>query len=116
MTSIPPLVPIAAGLLLLGLSLPAGSPAADSASSTEKPGWTLTFHDEFDGPRLDGTKWDDHYWSGRTHSNNELEYRFPLQPRGLVACLIPVPRHWPCSSSDSTEPGPTGLPKAGNSE
>ena len=37
----------------------------------------MTFHDEFDGTQLDPAKWDDHYWSGRTHSNNELEYYAP---------------------------------------
>jgi len=43
----------------------------------EKKGWTLTFHDEFDGTRLDDSKWSDHYWHGRTHANRELEYYAP---------------------------------------
>jgi beta-glucanase (GH16 family) len=40
-------------------------------------GWELTFHDEFDGAKLDPTKWNDQYWHGRTHSNNELQYYAP---------------------------------------
>ena len=48
------------------------------ADTMEKPGWKLTFHDEFDGSSLDATKWDDYYWHGRTHSNNELYYSFPI--------------------------------------
>jgi beta-glucanase (GH16 family) len=40
-----------------------------------KPGWTLTFHDEFDGPKLDTKKWLDCYpHELRTHSNNEQQY------------------------------------------
>jgi beta-glucanase (GH16 family) len=40
-----------------------------------KPGWTLTFHDEFDGTKLDTKKWLDSYPGGeRTHSNNEQQY------------------------------------------
>jgi beta-glucanase (GH16 family) len=66
-------------LLLLGLCLLAGalSVHADSGGNSEKPGWKLTFHDEFNETQLDPTKWDDHYWHGRTHSNNELEYYAP---------------------------------------
>src|SRR5690348_4231745 len=40
-------------------------------------GWVLTFHDEFDGTALDTSRWNDQYWHGRTHSNNELEYYAP---------------------------------------
>lgn len=41
----------------------------------EKPGWTLTFHDEFDGVKLDSKKWIDSYPdNARTHSNNEQQY------------------------------------------
>ena len=40
-----------------------------------KPGWELTFHDEFDGAKLDTTKWIDSYPDNeRTHSNNEQQY------------------------------------------
>lgn len=49
-----------------------------SAASTEKPGWRLTFADEFDGNTLDTSKWIDSYPHGRrTHYNNELEYYAP---------------------------------------
>jgi beta-glucanase (GH16 family) len=41
----------------------------------EKKGWTLTFHDEFDGNTLDRKKWIDSYpGNERTHSNNEQQY------------------------------------------
>jgi beta-glucanase (GH16 family) len=43
----------------------------------QKPGWRLTFHDEFNGNQLDRRMWNDSYWDGRTHSNNELEYYAP---------------------------------------
>jgi beta-glucanase (GH16 family) len=42
-----------------------------------KKGWRLTFHDEFDGGKLDAAKWTDRYWHGRTHSNNEQQYYAP---------------------------------------
>ena len=48
------------------------------AQSWRKPGWELTFHDEFNGNRLDTTKWIDSYPDGvRTHSNNEQQYYAP---------------------------------------
>src|SRR5229473_3500037 len=67
-------------MLLLAAVLPFADAIvarADTANNIDKPGWKLTFHDEFDGAQLDATKWDDHYWHGRTHSNNELEYYAP---------------------------------------
>lgn len=74
-----PLSPLVAGMLALGLVFCGATLSARPAraDSTDKPGWKLTFHDEFDGAQLDPAKWDDHYWSGRTHSNNELEYYAP---------------------------------------
>jgi beta-glucanase (GH16 family) len=50
---------------------------APPAPAIEKPGWVLTFHDEFDGNRLDAGRWNDRYWHGRTHGNNELQYYAP---------------------------------------
>lgn len=47
---------------------------SDPALPIDKPGWTLTFSDEFNGDRLDESKWTDHYWHGRTHANHELQY------------------------------------------
>jgi beta-glucanase (GH16 family) len=70
----------AAAMLLLAALLPfadAVVAGADTGNNLEKPGWKLTFHDEFDGTQLDRSKWDDKYWDGRTHSNNELEYYAP---------------------------------------
>jgi beta-glucanase (GH16 family) len=66
-------------LLLVAIFPFAGALVARAApaESIDKPGWKLTFHDEFDGTQLDPSKWDDHYWHGRTHSNNELEYYAP---------------------------------------
>lgn len=54
---------------------PATRPSAPPA--IEKPGWVLTFHDEFDGDHLDQSKWSDHYYHGRTHDNDELEWYAP---------------------------------------
>lgn len=73
---------LAAGRLLAVVLLavaqtPGVSPADEERVSMEKPGWTLTFHDEFDGEVLDTTKWMDRYWHGRTHSNNEQQYYAP---------------------------------------
>jgi beta-glucanase (GH16 family) len=70
--------------LALGLGLVSAVRAADDAPGSktappklERPGWTLTFHDEFDGSTLDTSKWLDRYWHGRTHSNNEQQYYAP---------------------------------------
>ncbi len=44
----------------------------------EKQGWTLTFHDEFNGSKLDTHKWIDSYPDNvRTHNNNEQQYYAP---------------------------------------
>jgi len=53
---------------------PAIATPEDPVNDADKPGWTLTFHDEFDGSELDTSKWMDRYWHGRTHSNNEQQY------------------------------------------
>lgn len=58
-------------------------PPADAA----RPGWTLTFHDEFDGKVLDTSKWLDRYWHGRTHSNNEKQYYAPDGYKVEDGCL-----------------------------
>jgi hypothetical protein len=65
-------------LLWMCLIVSAGPATRQSdAPPIEKAGWTLTFHDEFDGNELDTHKWSDHYWHGRTHANRELEYYAP---------------------------------------
>lgn len=38
-----------------------GKPIAEPDFEVEKPGWVLTFHDEFDGPELDTAKWHTFY-------------------------------------------------------
>ena len=48
-------------LLGLGGSVAAGTPAPP----LEKPGWVLTFHDEFDRPQLNDMYWYSAYRSGR---------------------------------------------------
>ncbi len=55
---------------------PQSAAAAKKAiRAMDKRGWTLTFHDEFDGPALDSSHWIDSYPDNeRTHSNNEQEY------------------------------------------
>ena len=35
----------------------------DAVADPHRPGWTLTFHDEFDGPTIDRTKWSTDYLS-----------------------------------------------------
>lgn len=51
--------------------------ADDPKPYPDRAGWTLTFHDEFDGSTLETGKWLDRYWHGRTHSNNEKQYYAP---------------------------------------
>jgi beta-glucanase (GH16 family) len=70
---------ILAAALAPALSLRPRSGAAGQGRGepASKPGWTLTFHDEFDRDRLDPANWIDRYWHGRTHSNNELQYYAP---------------------------------------
>jgi Beta-glucanase/Beta-glucan synthetase len=51
---------------------------AAAPSPAERPGWTLTFADEFGGDTLDTSRWLDSYPNGeRTHSNNEQQYYAP---------------------------------------
>jgi beta-glucanase (GH16 family) len=73
-------LPALLAVCLTGTAAGAGTrPAATqpAAPPAQKPGWTLTLDDEFEGSRLDTTKWSDHYWHGRTHANRELEYYAP---------------------------------------
>ena len=43
------------------------------AAAWDKPGWTLTFQDEFDGADVDATKWVKRYKWGEAQINGELE-------------------------------------------
>lgn len=64
-------------LVMVGAALAVAPATQPSQAVPQKPGWTLTFHDEFDGAALDRSKWLDRYWHGRTHANHELEYYAP---------------------------------------
>src|SRR5512141_2543332 len=64
-------------LLLLALSC-AGAPTArspapeDHWSRLERPGWQLDWHDEFDGPALDRTRWT--FDQGGLFRNAEMQF------------------------------------------
>ncbi len=67
-------------LAAVGVAVPAESQAAkgSAAASLSKPGWTLTFHDEFNGSALDAGRWITSYsHSVRTHGADEQEYYTP---------------------------------------
>src|SRR5438105_4621912 len=48
-------------VLLLAIGLSACAPLAKEPAALSKPGWVLTFHDEFDGDTLDTRKWGGRY-------------------------------------------------------
>src|SRR5207248_10001987 len=49
--------------------------AKKTMAAMEAKGWTLTFHDQFEGKALDTSRWIDTYPDNvRTHSNNEQQY------------------------------------------
>jgi beta-glucanase (GH16 family) len=48
------------------------APAAPDPASPERPGWTLVWHDEFDGDALDPARWG--YDQGGLWSNGELQF------------------------------------------
>jgi beta-glucanase (GH16 family) len=50
----------------------AGAPAA-WAAAWDKPGWQLTFQDEFDGSAVDATRWGKRYKWGEAQINSELQ-------------------------------------------
>jgi beta-glucanase (GH16 family) len=58
-------------LLLLSASVALERPARAAAS--DKPGWQLTFQDEFDGADVDATKWVKRYKWGEAQINGELQ-------------------------------------------
>ena len=63
---------------LLALASCGGSPTNPAApvpttAPWDKPGWTLTFHDEFDGTALDTAAWSRRYHWGEAIINGELQ-------------------------------------------
>jgi MYXO-CTERM domain-containing protein len=56
-----------AAALLLALSTSA------AAAEWDRPGWRLTFQDEFDGTKLDGARWVKRYKWGEARINQELQ-------------------------------------------
>jgi beta-glucanase (GH16 family) len=67
-------------VLLLATLTVAGADTAEkqSINAMEQRGWKLTFHDEFNGKKLDTHKWIDSYPDNqRTHNNNEQQYYAP---------------------------------------
>jgi beta-glucanase (GH16 family) len=107
-------MPTLLGFLLLVLAVPASVLAEapttrrsdNAASPPEKDGWSLTFHDEFDGTRLDTQKWADHYYHGRTHANNELEYYAPDGYRVGDGMLRFIAKPVPAKERSGTEGKP----------
>ncbi len=55
--------------LVVAASLLAAVPAAE----WDRPGWQLTFHDEFDGAALDGASWVKRFKWGEARINGELQ-------------------------------------------
>jgi hypothetical protein len=70
----------------LGLSVVLGADAP--VPRLEKPGWRLTFHDEFDRPQLNDMYWFAAYRSGRKEyfkrigHNGDAQGGFTLEPHG----------------------------------
>ena len=68
--------------------------AQREVSAMEKQGWKLTFHDEFDGRRLDTNKWIDSYPDNvRTHGNDEQQYYAPGAYDLRDGCLRLIGQH-----------------------
>jgi len=62
------------------------APAADTpAPPIEKPGWKLTFHDEFDRPQLNDMYWFAAYRSGRMEYLDRLGHKEPVKGSGKPA-------------------------------
>jgi beta-glucanase (GH16 family) len=59
--------------LLVALSALALLPTSAHPAEWDRPGWELTFHDEFDGAGLDGAAWVKRYKWGEAPVNGELQ-------------------------------------------
>jgi beta-glucanase (GH16 family) len=64
---------ISLALALCGATASASTaPLADRWSRLERPGWELVWHDEFDGPAIDRSRWT--FDQGGLWSNGELQF------------------------------------------
>ncbi len=65
---------LTAALALSCAGLPAAAPPSteDRCSRLERPGWELAWHDEFDGPGIDRTRWA--FDQGGLWNNAELQF------------------------------------------
>lgn len=59
--------------VLLLAALAVAPAAAAHAADWDRPGWELTFHDEFDGAELDRTAWVTRFKWGEARVNGELQ-------------------------------------------
>ncbi len=66
------------GCMFAILAMRVASAAEAPAPSPEKPGWKLTFHDEFDRPQLNDIYWFAAYRSGRMEYLDRLGYKEEL--------------------------------------
>ncbi|MCB0293988.1 MAG: glycoside hydrolase family 16 protein, partial [Calditrichaeota bacterium] len=60
-------------LSCFGCSDASSSEDTPDTSGLDLPGWQLVWHDEFDGTRIDGNKWE-HEVNAQGGGNNELQY------------------------------------------
>jgi len=63
----------AIALLFLNCSSDDNNTITTTDPTDSIPGWELVWHDEFDGPNIDLTKWE-HEVNGQGGGNNELQY------------------------------------------
>jgi len=65
------------------------APAGGSTDSTSLQGWTLVWHDEFDGPSIDSSRWN-YEINGNGGGNNELQYYTGSPSNSFVeqGCLV----------------------------
>jgi beta-glucanase (GH16 family) len=60
-------------LLLVAVGSLLALPLPSSPADWDRPGWQLTFHDEFDGGQLDSSRWRMRYKWGAAQVNDELQ-------------------------------------------
>lgn len=74
----------------MGLARAADTPAPP----LEKPGWTLTFHDEFDRPQLDDMHWFAAYRSGRMNYLDRIGHKEDYSKGGKPARWLDHNAHY----------------------